>query len=383
VRTAIALVGVAFALRAAFCLLVYPHVAEQFVTRDGYDEIAANLLAGRGFLREDAPVAAERLPIYPLLLAACYAAFGRGAWGWQLVQCGLGALTAWVVFMAASRYATRRSALVAGAVCAAHPTLILYTARPLTETLYTLLMALLAGAISPWRPRRAGFWLGLQLLVKSTALLQLVALLPVLARRGLASAARFTTVAAIVVVPWAAANLWTSGTPHLVSVSSGGTLYQGLYISRHVGWTTPTGDLNEQAAWELFREMREKGIRYTHDVAQDNRAAGALARAWIADHPTEVLQLWARNLVLTWYLGRSRLAMAVHAVLHAALLVGAFVGATRLVRRRPEERSLVVFAVVVLVAYTVVHAVIQPGVRYVLPAVPVMALLVAGLGARR
>jgi hypothetical protein len=68
---------VALAVRLAFALVAYPHVEPSFRTPDGYDAIAANLAAGRGFRLEGSSLAAaERLPLYPTLLAASYLAFG-------------------------------------------------------------------------------------------------------------------------------------------------------------------------------------------------------------------------------------------------------------------------------------------------------------------
>jgi hypothetical protein len=86
--------------------------------------------------------------------------------------------------------------------------------------------------------------------------------------------------------------------------------------------------------------------------------------------------LWARNLVLTWYLARTGPSMALHAVLHAALLAFAAIGAVRLLRRR-DSRAFAAALVLLVGGYTVAHAVLKPGLRYVLPAVPVAAILMA------
>jgi len=72
--------------------------------------------------------------------------------------------------------------------------------------------------------------------------------------------------------------------------------------------------------------------------------------------------------------------MLVHFILHSVLLIAAAVGAVRMWRMRPDARDLVTIAGLLIVAYTVVHAVIQPAVRYILPAVPLAALLAAGVG---
>ena len=76
----------AFIARAVFCFAVYPSVADQFGTGDGYDQIALNLVGGLGYTLDGALAAAERLPLYPLFLSVSYLVFGPAAWPWQLAQ---------------------------------------------------------------------------------------------------------------------------------------------------------------------------------------------------------------------------------------------------------------------------------------------------------
>ena len=109
----------------------------------------------------------------------------------------------------------------------------------------------------------------------------------------------------------------------------------------------------------------------------DDAAAGRVAREWIGQHPDVATRLWARNLLLTWYLARTAPSMALHAVVHGLLLLVMLIGALRLLRT-PGVRDLAAALVLIVVAYTGAHAVIKPGIRYILPAVPVAAMLAAG-----
>ena len=374
-------VGLALVLRLLFCVAVYPHVADRFAAGDGYDVIALNVVHGKGYVLDGLPAAAARLPVYPLLLALGFAAFGGVSWPWQLGQCICGAATCAVVLTMARRYASRAAALVASGFCAIHPTLILYAARPFTETVYIFLLVLLVRVLSaaPERVAAGGALLGLQLLTKSTAGLHVVAFLPALARRQWSALLRAGVVMLALLAPWLAWNLWTSGAPNLFSATGGIALYHGIYISRHVAWTRPAGDFNRDAEIELWHDLEGRGVPRSADIVQRNRVAGQLARAWVTQHAGEALRLWARNLVLTWYLGRDRLSMLVHAILHCCLLAAAAVGAPRLWRWRPESHAMVSIAVLLIAAYTVFHAAVQPAVRYILPAVPLAALLAAGV----
>ncbi len=378
------IVAAALVVRLMFCFLVYPRVADRFGPGDGYDVIAQNLAQGNGYVIDGAPAAAERLPLYPFLLAGSFVLFGSALWPWQLAQSLCGALTCGLVFAMAQRYASRAAACAAAAVCVVHPTLVLYTARPLTETLYVVLLLLFVWAITApvARPGAAGVALGLQLLIKSTAFVDVLGCAPLIGRAGPGGVVTAALSAVLVVLPWAGWNVWTSGSPYLLTARGGITLYHGIYISQHVGWTTPAGDFNKDAELALWRDLWRHGVARDADVRVRDQVAGAVAREWIAQHPGEAARLWARNLVLTWYLGRSRLSMLVHFALHAMLLITAAVGAARLWRARPQTRDLVMATVPLVLGYTVFHAVVQPAVRYILPVVPLVLLLAAGAHSR-
>jgi len=245
-----------------------------------------------------------------------------------------------------------------------------------------LLLLLLVRALArrDWNPAAVGALLGVQLLVKSTGMLNLAALVPSLRSRQPGDLALVALCVGAVLAPWAVWNLSTAGQSHLLSATGGRALYHGLYISRHVSWTTPAADLNRDAELALRDELADSGVAANAGVVQRDRLAGVLARAWIDTHRSETVRLWLRNLALTWYLGRSRSSMLIHALLHAALLAAAGVGSVRLWRAVPDARRLVSIAALLVIAYTAFHAAIQPAVRYILPVVPVAALLAAGVG---
>jgi hypothetical protein len=185
-----------------------------------------------------------------------------------------------------------------------HPTLVLYTARPLTETLYVFLLVLFVHALVTGRWLAAGGWLGLGLLVKSVALLHLVALPPLVRRASLRSLLRAGSVTVLVVLPWVGWNVWAYGTPHLLTATGGRNLHQGLFISRRVGWTTPVGELNREADWALWNDMRQARVAWTGDVVLDDAAAGRVAREWIGQHP-DARRASGRGTCPTRYLART------------------------------------------------------------------------------
>lgn len=376
-RAALAVFLAALLIRVGFCLFVYPRVSATFSEGDGYDFIARNLVEGNGYTLDGASAAAVRLPLVPLLYAGAMRPFGTGPWPWQLLQALIGAATCTVVLYFAAARASRRGALAAAWFCALHPTMVLYTARPMTETTYIFLVTAFAALLLHRGERgfAAGAALGAQFLVKSTALVSCLALLPSLWRGRIGLVRNAAASAIAVVLPWAVWNLATFGQPHVLAATGGLTFYHGLYISEHAGWFSPATDLNREAEMILWEELIHRGVALDAPAPARDAAALDAALRIVAARPASTAALWGRNLLLTWYLARSRASMLVHLVAHAALLAAAAVGARRLWRAGDAGRETAATLLLLIAAYTAVHAVIHPAVRYVLPAVPLAAVL--------
>jgi len=69
--------------------------------------------------------------------------------------------------------------------------------------------------------------------------------------------------------------------------------------------------------------------------------------------------------------------MVVYVVVHGVLLVAATLGAVRMWRMHGHARDVMIVAALLVAGYTAFHAIVQPAVRYILPAVPLAALLAA------
>src|SRR5262245_6359603 len=125
------IIALAIAVRVVAVLVLRNHEVARSTYEHG--EIAANLLAGRGFsirfLGGDGPTS-QQAPIYPLLVAAAYAIGGvetpRALLILELGQCLLGGILVWGVMHLARRIVGRRPVLTAaaGLLAAVHPTLV-------------------------------------------------------------------------------------------------------------------------------------------------------------------------------------------------------------------------------------------------------------------
>jgi hypothetical protein len=130
-RVAIGLIALAVFVRAGAVLVLQSHMVPHSTFEHG--EIAANLLAGRGFsvrfLGADGPTS-QQAPTYPLLVAAAYVIGGvgtpRALLVLELSQALLGGVMVFGVLALGREVAPHRPvvAILAGLIAALHPTLV-------------------------------------------------------------------------------------------------------------------------------------------------------------------------------------------------------------------------------------------------------------------
>jgi hypothetical protein len=158
------IIALAIAVRVVAVLVLGSHEVARSTYEHG--EIAANILAGRGFsmhfLGDDGPTS-QQAPLYPIIVAAAYAIGGvgtpRALLLLELGQSVLGGLLVWGVLRLAGYVAPGRRlvAATAGLVAALHPTLV-YTAThvQVAGLAATLLVWTLAWAYRTGTSRRPG-----------------------------------------------------------------------------------------------------------------------------------------------------------------------------------------------------------------------------------
>ncbi len=140
----------------------YTYVSPRLSFTEGdaanYDQMARNLLAGRGLVYgEHNQYKAARAPLYPLLLALLYAVFGRSALTVGLAHVVLGVGTCTVVGLVGRRYLGPAVGLLGMLGTAAEPQLLKWSTRVYSETLMVLLVALVV-LIHLWAARRESIW---------------------------------------------------------------------------------------------------------------------------------------------------------------------------------------------------------------------------------
>src|SRR5205814_6900316 len=150
-RALAAVLALAVATRLA---VMVPAARRPLEDPDNYLPLARSLAAGRGFVLRGRPTA-YRPPFYPLLLAPLVAAAGRAAAGPILgLHLALGVGTVAVTAGAARRWGlSPRRGLLAAAIVACDPVLVVQGRAVMTETLAALLLAATLAALAepPWR----------------------------------------------------------------------------------------------------------------------------------------------------------------------------------------------------------------------------------------
>lgn len=268
-----------------------------------FDYMASALVNGEGFgyaivppnTEEQREPTAFRAPLFPMLLGAVYAVFGEHSYGaGRVLNAFLGTTVVAALGVVAAQLWSRRLAIVAMAIAAVHPALIVVgSSLQLEPLLVTLALAAVAAALQHRRrpqglrwPLVAGVLVGLAVLTRETAAF---ALLPVaflvwradvdrraaVGRRALRSPILVIAAAVLVVLPWTIRNWVVLDAFVPVSTSSGVGL-AGTYNetsmedpSRPGGWREPWDDpemldimlaLDDPSEAEADRVLRDATI---------------------------------------------------------------------------------------------------------------------------
>ena len=277
-----------------------------------YDLHARSIAAGSGF--PDALYApaggpsALRPPTYPYFLGAVYAA--AGALGVdeipaaRVVQALVGTLTVALVGLLGVRLFGRRVGLVAMAIAAVFPPLVLATTSLLSETLFVPFV--LGAVLAVLRAREsshamrwavlAGGLAGLAVLTRSNGAIIVPALLagvwtaPRLPRHSLRLPAVLLAATVLTIVPWTVRNAVVMDELIPVSTQAGYAL-SGVYNDATRTAASYPGAFRPPGEDPALRRILDRNL----DEVQLERELRDYARRYALDHPLYVLEVGARN----------------------------------------------------------------------------------------
>jgi len=255
-----------------------------------YHAIATSLADGDGY-RIDGYETCRRPPMYPYLLALHYKVFGASPTTGRVLQIILGMLLVYLVYRVARLYFGRPVGLIAAAIAAVNPFLIMMSGYLLTENVYIILMLsallilptpahlngplpkiLAASAVLAAATLARPTGLPLALWMLAAGLVFGAGSLYIRTRNGALAAALF----AVLLLPWSFRNYQVVGGWVGLTTHGGITFYQGnnqrvVDVPHYRGGVAPLAGLphaQEIAGMsELERERftRAKGIEFLRD----------------------------------------------------------------------------------------------------------------------
>lgn len=306
------LLGVAFGVRLIFGIWLghfqHPQLWE-------FEEMANNLLAGRGLIRHQmgTPYYAYVLPVYPLFTAGVYAVTAHSRAAVLLIQCLIGAFAVIQVKAIGDLvFEDTRVSTLGAWLTALHPPLILFSTRlhSLTLDVFALLWVLWAWLRLLRAPRareafHAGVAGGFALLSRGTALAFLAWAAAVTAWVLRHQALRRIQVLAVValvsgaaVLPWLIRNAIVLHRFPVLITTTGQSLWQGNNPNSSGSGYLPDGrsalDTLPQHALQKLKDLDESG--------QDRLFRDEAVR-FIHEHPGQAFGLYLRKLRIFWWAG--------------------------------------------------------------------------------
>lgn len=378
--------------------VIFPSQSLVSNTPDPYEfsKMGRDIAQGLGFHGQ---MLGRRAPLYPAVVGAIYYVFGFRETAVQLAQVlMLAGICLLVRDIAIRVYGSARAGLLAGVMCALHPSLLRYVPDFHLEVLLTFLVTLMVWTsvrfhqkASPRTGVAFGVATALAVLTKAVMLLYpaIFALFWLWERRAelRTSADRIKRVAPLAVVflsmgltiaPWTARNYAVSG--KLVPVSTGvsDAYLRGLVFSKleYITLRVPpyTGAENEVNAW--FRELcAAEGVVWEQDPLADERILGKEAKRQLTTDPLAAVRKTFIGMFTFWYQMTSLKTSLAAGLMALAAWGAAAIGIPR-ARREGRPQWLLFAPVLYLNAFLAMLLALG---RYSVPVLPVL-LVASGFG---
>lgn len=264
-----------------------------------YEEIAQNLLAGRGFFVSEwwygFKVWSWRAPFYPFFLAAIYGIFGPEQWIVRVVQCIIGAFTVVLLLGIAKRCSIKAAPFCSGVAIFYGP-LVVISNEVMTETWFIFWIVLgVYCLIKPhgWMWVLGGGAIGFAILTRPVGAFLLIAwvIFAWIRREDWRRALGVCVVAFVVLVPWIVRNYDVHQTWPVLST-------QGGFIVARSNALHP--DWKKEVGWDVSRQFLEK---MPSELERD-RYWWQQGKTFIVMYPGMYFRLVIERFVRLWYFFR-------------------------------------------------------------------------------
>lgn len=325
-----------------------------------YDQIAMNLMSGKGFALKDKPTAISG-PVYPVLLAGLYVLFGKSLLMVRLFFALFDALSCLLFYLVVRRYFEGRVPFLTAIALIFSPYSLYAVLTVTIDIPFLLLHALFffyfGNATQNGRNQSffiSGIWLGTATLCRAVSILLPLFLLPVTTlitpkiRKGLSHWFIFLIGFLLMVSPWIARNYAVFHKFIPVQTLGGHHLYSAAVTGK---------------------EWYEESIR-SPKMNQVERDEFYYKRAWdrIKQDPTRFVRSMGTRFVDMWYRTESGRFETPLLYANFTLLSLALLG---ILLTRKKWRILLMFYMVILY-YIFLHMALTAVFRYVLPIIPLL-----------
>jgi 4-amino-4-deoxy-L-arabinose transferase-like glycosyltransferase len=407
-RCAIIVLGIAFLMRLAVASLFWHSFSwHHEEIQDSWNKLAINLVDNGtfGFAPGESTIA--RGPVFPLVEAPLYLAFGQNYAGWCISLLLLDTLTCSLIITLFRKLWGNLPALLAGLFYAVNLPVIYYTAKISQITTIFPLVALYMYLFSSWeytyssrwRPWVLGLVSGVMILNKTVYLpIPIVcSALLVWSKRfemkrspRLLPVALYLVVTAAVVAPWTVRNFFLTG-GKLVPVQS---LFWELNVQDVLYYDlTKEGGLDrpEGMTLDYFIE-HERQMLVSNGVSPDypkymsrakweyacEQAYRAVCLKWLRNDPGKILRVKVENLWNFWVRAENRQKTLLLVSMQVPFLGAVMASLLILLHKRQLHR--VKFGLIIVLVLWAEHFLVFAWGRFSLDLVPILGLIF-GLGA--
>jgi 4-amino-4-deoxy-L-arabinose transferase-like glycosyltransferase len=263
-----------------------------------YENIALNIINGKGFVSTRMGLYSYRPPLYPLFLAGIFSVFKHSYFIVAFIQAIISSITCVIVFYIGKSIFDEKNGLISSVILALYPTLIFYSTQLLSETLFIFILSLSIyvffkendnyGQNYKWI--LLGILLGLGSLCRPVIFPFLIFLIPFCFLNAGGNLRKWILVSCftlLTIFPWTIRNYYVHEKFVLLTTYGGANLWMGNY-SGATGYIGQPKNINEL--------VRQEGIPETKKDKEFYRKG----LNFIIENPSDFFLLSVKKFFLFW-----------------------------------------------------------------------------------
>jgi len=263
-----------------------------------YENIALNIISGKGFVSTRMGLYSYRPPLYPLFLAGIFSVFRQSYYIVAFIQAIISSITCVIAFYIGKSIFDEKSGLISSIILALYPTLIFYSTQLLSETLFIFILSLSIYVFfkesnnygEKYKWILLGILLGLGSLCRPVIFPFLIFLIPFCVLNARGNLRKWILVSCftlLTIFPWTIRNYYVHGKFVLLTTYGGANLWMGNY-SGATGYIGQPKNINQLVRQEGIPETKKDRFFYKKGVN------------FINENPLDFVILSLRKFSLFW-----------------------------------------------------------------------------------